>query len=307
MKPLEGGIRLSRYEYRYRKPQRRRPRFSRIVMLLLLLAMVAYPFYEAYHLNIDEHPVQIPDLPANLKNIRIVYASDIHESARYPQGMVNSLIKTINGQSADLVLLGGDYADDSAGAIDFFKNLPKIQARLGVFGVLGNHDRTVPESNLALLVKAMTNAGVTPLVNGVARVKVGQTYLFVSGVDDYYNGYPDVQSVASQVNAGDFVIFLGHSPDLLPAAVKAVGSDGDNHWFDLALFGHTHGGQITLFGYPLLASYIPDVGDRYLSGWLEENRANILVSNGVGTGVFPARLFAPAQIHVITLKSKSSL
>jgi len=271
-----------------------------------MLLLIAYPFFEAYHLNTESHIASIPDLPSNLKNVKIVYVSDIHESARYPQWMVNDLIRTINGLSADLVLFGGDYADDSNDSIDFFKNLPKVQARLGVYGVLGDRDRTEPETNLSLLAKAMTNSGVLPLVNTVAKIKVGQTNLYIAGVDDYYNGHPDVQSVASQVSADDFVIFLGHNPDLITDAIKATGSDGDNHWFDLALFGHTHGGQLTFLGIPLLPDYVPDIGTRYLSGWLEENRASILVSNGVGTGIFPVRLFAPAQIHLITLKPKTN-
>ena len=275
-------------------------------MLLCVLLAIAYPFFEAYHLTIDKHTVQVTDLPANLKNLKIVFASDIHQSARYPQAMVNNLVRTINSLNADLVLLGGDYADDSDGAVAFFQNLPRIQARLGVFGVVGNHDRTVPESNFGLLVKAMTNAGVVPLANAVGKVKLGTTYLYIAGVDDYYNGFPDVPGVASQVRKDDFVIFLGHTPDLLPDAIQATSADGDNHWFDLALFGHTHGGQVTFLGKPLLPQYVPDVGDRYLSGWLEENRAAILVSNGVGTGIFPVRLFAPSQLHLITLKNKAS-
>ena len=101
------------------------------------------------------------------------------------------------------------------------------------------------------------------------------------------------------------MIFVAHNPDILPTAMKTNGADGDNHWFDIALFGHTHGGQVTLFGFPLLAQFVPDLGDRYLSGWLEENRAAILVSNGVGTEGFPARLFAPSQIHLMTLKPKT--
>ncbi len=304
MQPLSGGIHLPRHEYRYRKPQRRKPRLSRVLWVLILLVFLAYPFFEAYHLTVDTHTALIADLPANLKNLRIVYASDIHMGARYPQWRVNELIKTINGQSADLVLLGGDYAEGSEEAIAFFKNLPKIQARLGVFGVLGESDHTPPENNLALLVKAMTNAGVTPLVNSMARVKVGPVYVYLAGADDYLAGTPEVQSIAATVREGDFTIFLGHNPDLLADATKALGADGNNHWFDMALFGHTHGGQITVFGLPVLAGFIPDLGERYLRGWLEENRASILISNGVGTEYFPARLFAPAQIHVITLKSK---
>ncbi|HPS82152.1 MAG TPA: hypothetical protein PLP25_09900, partial [Candidatus Limiplasma sp.] len=220
---------------------------------------------------------------------------------------VSFVVAMVNGLSADLVLFGGDYADNSAESINFFQTIPKVQARLGVYGIVGDADRTGndPDDNLSQLVKAMTNAGVLPLVNSVAKVRVGQTNLYIAGVDDYYNGHPDVTSVAAQVNQSDFVIFLGHTPDLLPSAIKAVSADGDNHWFDLALFGHTHGGQITLFGMTLLPEYMPDVGTRYLSGWLEENRAEILISNGVGTGIFPARLFAPSQIHLITLRPKT--
>lgn len=293
-----------RYEFKYRRPPRRRLRLSRLLIFLALIAMLAYPFYEAYHLTIDEHAAKYADLPANLKNIRIVYVSDIHESARFPRSRVLDLIRTINGMSADLVLFGGDYADSSDEAIAFFDDLPDVQARLGVFGVVGNHDRTLPESNLSRLMTAMTDAGVMPLVNTVARVKVGSSAILIAGVDDNSCGHPDVQSVAAQVTRNDFVIFLGHSPDLLASAFTATSGDGDNHWFDLALFGHTHGGQLTLFGEPLIRSSIPELGKRYLTGWREENRASILVSNGVGTTGFPVRLFAPPQIHLITLKNQ---
>ena len=293
-----------RYEFKYRKPPRRRLRLSRVLMFLVLVALIAYPFYEAYHITIDEHAARFTDLPANLKNIRVVFVSDIHEGALFPHSRVVELVKTINGMSPDIVLFGGDYADDSDGAIAFFEHLPTVQARLGVFGVAGNHDRTLPESNLSKLMTAMTDAGVMPLVNTVARVKVGGSALYIAGSDDFTCGHYDVDTIAAQVSSDDFVIFLGHDPDLLTAAFAAKGSDGDNHWFDMALFGHTHGGQLRIFGEPLIRSSIPIIGKRYLSGWLEENRASILISNGIGAAGFPVRLFTPPQIHLITLKSK---
>ncbi|MEA5015616.1 MAG: metallophosphoesterase [Candidatus Limiplasma sp.] len=295
---------MPRYPLKYRKPPRRRVRFSRVFMFLVLLAMIVYPFWEASRLTVEERTVQVANLHPNLKGMRIVFASDIHEGAFFSHSRVVNLINTINGLSPDLVLLGGDYAEDSAGAIEFFRTAPPIQARLGVFGVVGNHDRTEPESNFSLLVGQMTKYGCLPLTNNVARVKVGQTYAYIAGVDDFYNGYPDVAGVASQVSKDDFVIFVGHTPDLLPAAFAAKTRENDNHWFDLALFGHTHGGQVTLFGQPLIPKLRPEIGLRYLSGWREENRASILISNGVGTSNFPARLFATPQIHLITLKSK---
>jgi len=295
---------MARYEFRYRRPPRRKPRVSRILLVIVILLLLAYPFYAAYHLNVVRTSLQIADLPANLKNLKIVYVTDIHESARFPQARVDKLVKTINGLSADLVLLGGDYAEDSAGAVDFFENMPSIQARLGVYGVLGECDRDGPETDLALLVKAMTAANVQPLVNSVSSIRMGKIYLYLAGADDILYGRPDVESIASQVSEDDFVIFLGHNPDLLTDALKAESSDGDNHWFDLALFGHTLGGQITLFGLPMIPQLVPDLGSRYLSGWLMENRANILISSGVGTYYLPVRIFTTSQIHLITLKDK---
>ena len=295
---------MARYQYKSRKPQRRHFRVKWLLWTLLFVAAPAYPFMEATLLTVDEHTVTVKNLPANLKNLKIVFASDIHQCVWFSQSRVNELIKTINGLGADIVILGGDYADDSDGAIAFFKNAPPIQARLGVFGVVGNHDRTEPESNLSLLVAEMKNYGCLPLVNNVSRVKLGQTYVYIAGVDDFYNGFPDVAGVASQVKADDFVIFAGHSPDLMPSVLAAKGGDGDNHWFDLALFGHTHGGQVSFLGHTPFANLSPEVGSRYLGGWLEENRAAVLVSNGVGTSGAPVRLFAPPQVHLITLKAR---
>ena len=294
----------AKYEYKYRMPQKRRIRFWWFLLLALVLGLLSYPFWEAGTLNIQEHTLTAADLPSNLKNIRIAYASDIHQCAWFSQERVDELIRTLNNMSADLIILGGDYAADSASAIEFFRNLPPLTARLGVFGVLGNHDRTLPESNLSTLIAEMKNAGVVPLVNSVERVKVGQNYIHVAGVDDFHNGHPDVAGVASQVRQADFVIFAGHTPDLMPDVLKAKSADNDGHWFDLALFGHTHGGQVSVLGHTPFAHLSPAVGSRYLSGWLEENRAAILISNGVGTSGVPVRLFAPPQIHLITLKSR---
>ena len=304
--PGEDEFRLpkTKYEYKYRRPQKRRIHIGWFLLLALVLGLLSYPFLEAGTLNIEEHTLYAVDLPANLKNIKIAYATDIHQSLWFSQERANELVRTLNNMSADLIILGGDYATDSTSAIEFFRNLPRLTARLGVFGVLGNHDRTEPESNLSTLIAEMKNAGVIPLVNSVESVKVGQSYIRIAGVDDYYNGYPNVAGVAAQVKVSDFVIFAGHTPDLMPDVLKARSAENDSHWFDLALFGHTHGGQISVLGHTPFSNLSPAVGARYLSGWLEENRASILISNGVGTSVVPARLFVPPQIHLITLKSR---
>lgn len=274
----------------------------RLIMLIILVVVLVYPFYEARHLTVENTTLTVSGLPQDLNHLKIVYLSDIHYGSFYSMSQVEQLVSQVNALNADLVLLGGDYANDSDGAIEFFKKAPQFRARLLVAGVVGNHDRTTPESNLNILQSAMINAGVLPLVNTVKQVLVGSSSLYLAGIDDVNNGHPDIQLVASQVSRDDFVIFLPHSPDAIPDALDARDRAGYSNWFDLALCGHTHGGQVTLFGKQLVSySNVAKVDSRYLSGWVTENKTPILVSNGVGMSVLPIRLFAKPQIHVITL------
>lgn len=291
------------YHPRHRTGNERRRRhgcLSRIVTFILLIVLLGYPFLEPFLLETEYVTLTASDLSADIGTLRIVYLSDIHKGPYYSQGRVKELVSRVNALNPDLILLGGDYANDSDGAIDFFKTAPSFHARYAVCAVVGNHDRTIPESNLSLLKAAMFSAGVTPLVNEVSQVRIGSGSVWIAGIDDVNNGYPDLSLVASQVKSSDYVIFLSHSPGVIPDALKAESADGRRSWFDLGLFGHTHGGQIALVGQWLGISSVPS---RYESGWLQENRIDMLVSRGVGTSVLPIRILRRPQIHVITVKS----
>lgn len=282
-------------------PHRRLGCMTRLITFIALLFMLLYPFAEPYMLETEIVSLTSPDLPADVGQLRLVFLSDIHAGFYFSQSRVNSLIQKVNALNADLVLLGGDYATDSESAIAFFQHMPRINARYGIFAVVGNHDRTMPESNLSLLRDAMYNAGVTPLVNETASVRIGLSDLYLAGIDDVNNGWPDLAGVASQLRQEDYVIFLCHSPEVIPDALNASDSGGRRgNLFDLGLFGHTHGGQIALLGQFL---GISKVEGRYEQGWLRENRIDMLVSRGVGTSVLPIRFLRKPQIHQITIKS----
>ena len=275
-------------------------KFLHLIIALIILLLLSWPFLEPFMLDTETITLTHADLPAGIGQLRIVYASDIHKGGLYTDRRVQSLVSHINACNADIVLLGGDYADDSAGAIEFFQSLPRIHSRYGVFAVLGNHDRTIPESNLTTLRGAMQAVGVTPLINNISQVRIGVSSIWIAGIDDIGNGRPDLEGVAGQLTASDYVIFLSHSPAVIPDALKAKDRNGRTDWFDLGLFGHTHGGQIALIG-PLLKD--DGVPDAYTQGWFKHNRADMLVSRGVGTSGLPVRLFCPPQIHLITINS----
>lgn len=291
--------------YQARHAKNSRP-VLRVVLLVggVLLALCLYMLLEAKMLRVEHDTVMTSALSPDVNQLRIVYLSDIHAGS-WPfltDGDVENLVGLINAQNPDLVLLGGDYTDDSDASIAFFKSLPPIRASYGVFGVMGNHDRTLPESNLARLRSAMIRAGVTPLVNEVATVRIGLQDVTIAGIDDMSNGWPDIAGVAAQCRQEDLVIFLSHSPSALPEALNATDMNGRKNWFDLGLCGHTHGGQIIILG-ELLAGHSDD--GVYRSGWYTPTRsASVMVSHGAGTVGLPFRLGVPPQMHVITLKSQ---
>lgn len=272
----------------------------RLLIVLLVLALLAWPFLEPFMLETESVTLYSADLPAGIGQLRIVYAADIHKGGLYTDGRLSSLISHINACNADIVLLGGDYAQDSDSAIAFFRSMPRIHTRYGAYAVLGNHDRTIPESNLTTLRASMQSAGVTLLLNTVSQVQIGAGSVYIAGIDDVHNGRPDLKAVANQVNTGDYVIFLSHSPAVINDALNAKDKKGHQGWFDLGLFGHTHGGQIALLG-PLLKD--DTVPNEYTAGWLKRNRSDMLITHGVGTSGLPVRLFCRPQIHLITVNT----
>jgi len=271
-----------------------------ILILVVFLAVLVYPFIEARILTTDKVILRCDDLPVDANHLRIVYVSDIHWGFWFSDADLNSLVVKINSLRPDLVLFGGDYATDHESALLFFRRLQeltKVHARYGIFGVPGETDRGEDNQDRTLLSEAMANAGVTPLINKVEKVQVGSGLICIAGLDDVIAGKPDLKSVASQVSAGDYVVLLCHNPNILSEAQQTRNADGDLNWFDLGLFGHTHGGQMRFFSG--LLGIADDIPDRYLSGWLTENRVDLLVSRGVGTSVIPARLFCSPQIHLV--------
>ena len=287
------------YRGRHRIRNRRHRKWIFVILILILL-ILAWPFLEARMLTTERVKLKADQLPAEANNLRIVYLSDIHYGFWFSDGDLNRLISRINGLRPDLVLFGGDYATDHQSAVEFFKKLrsgEKIRSRYGAFGVVGETDRGESDFDLEELTESMANADVEPLVNRVLPVHIGSARIYIAGIDDVTAGKPDLKAVSRSVSAENYVIFMSHSPAVIPDAQLAKDSSGNLGWFDLGLFGHTHGGQMLFFSSML--GIADDIPERYKGGWLKENRVDLLVSRGVGTSVYPGRLFCFPQIHYI--------
>jgi uncharacterized protein len=232
-------------------------------------------------------------LPVRRRNgvppLRIAFASDFHAGATTDERVLEAACVAIAAENPDILLLGGDFVTTRAGYIDQLAPLlAAIPARLGKFGVLGNHD---VRSNVGILRKNLEAAGVHILENHVVRLAGQHTDVSILGLADPIWGKPEYREMPDD----GVRIVLMHAPDGLITI-------GENH-FDLALCGHTHGGQISLAG---IRPYMPHgkLSRRYAAGLYrlgEEGERTLVVSHGVGCSTVPIRVGARPQVHLLTV------
>jgi hypothetical protein len=227
---------------------------------------------------------------ANLPPLRLAFASDFHAGPSTHPEHLKRACETLAGIRPDLLLLGGDFACLAAHDVhELAEALGTIRAPLGTFAVLGNHDLW---AGADLIRRRLEEAGIGLLVNRAASLPHPYGGVSVVGLDDPIEGAPDADRAFS--GAGPHRIVLMHAP----GGLVSVGDRA----FDLALAGHTHGGQIALpGGRPL---FVPRgaLSRRYAYGRFSFGAGRtLIVSRGVGYSTIPMRLFCPPEAVVCEL------
>jgi predicted MPP superfamily phosphohydrolase len=262
-----------------------------VVLPILIIGLVIYMLWEARWLAVKELPFYDQDLPEAFDGFRIIFLTDIHYNLYFPRKRLRRLVEQVNGTEPDLILLGGDYVDMSPHYIPgLFMELQALQARWGIYGVLGNHDYTVGGEEVKDWMK---RAGITLLENDGKWLHRGKGKIKIAGVADIREAVPDLAPILWDVGDRDFLLLLSHNPDFA--------EELDTHLVNLVLSGHTHGGQITLFNRwaPLTSS---NYGQRYRQGLVATSRTKVLISRGIGTVTLPFRFFARPEIWEVVLK-----
>ncbi len=285
---------------RKRNKKKNRPELlGRLLTMLPSSSPLLYPLYLAAQLDTVEETYASPRWPQEFDGLKIAFLSDIHYGFMFKEERVRKLAHRVNALDADILLLGGDYGHDSYGAVEFFQLKPGFQARIAVLGAYGNHDRFQPEKGMAKkIARGMIEDGVIPMMNDAYIIERNGKKIAFASTDDYFRGQPKLKKVARLCGEADFTVYFPHNPDILPKTQEMPGGP----FYQLAICGHTHGGQVSFFGHSIKSPSI--YGDRFLSGWYHEKGTDILVSNGVGTSWLPVRLGARPQIHLLTMKTK---
>ena len=136
----------------------------------------------------------------------------------------------------------------------------------------------VVDGNLGFFTEFFRSHGVEVLLNRGQRVRHGDMSLWLSGIDDTLNGEPDVERALRGRAPDEPTVLLSHNP--------VVFSDAAALGVDVVLSGHTHGGQIRLFG------WAPITHSRYRDGlFLAADVTGLSLDRGAGLAHELGRLF----------------
>lgn len=231
-----------------------------------------------------------PDVPAAFDGFRIAFISDLHYKSLFKEKGLENLVRLLNDQRADVLLVGGDLHEGCEYVAPVVSALAAVKVPMGIYVVLGNNDY---EACYADIVRQLEAHNIHLLEHRVDTLKRDGAEILIAGVRNPFDLQKNGVSPTLALSPDDFVILLMHTPDY--AEDVAITNT------DLVLAGHTHGGQVTLFG--LYAPILPSHYGQRFRGGLKRNSQGIpmIITNGLGTSNRNIRMFAPSEVVVIEL------
>jgi len=208
-----------------------------VCAFMLIAAVTGYSLYnESRPPVVKELKIEMQNLPSELSGFTVIQLSDLQISRLDDVRRLESLVRTVNAQNPDLIVITGDILDEPVDELPEFVNpFKKLSAAYGVIAVPGNHEHYAGMGNFK---KFAGQTGITALINRATTVAGA---IEVIGIDDPAGGsYNDEGEILKPLLAGGGmekpVIFLSHRPYYFEQAASLG--------VDLQLSGHTHMGQI---------------------------------------------------------------
>lgn len=260
--------------------------------------MVHLPLNEILRPDLTEWTLDVPRLAPALDGLSIVHLSDFHFTGRVGKAYFREVVRISNELQPDLIALTGDLVDSPA-YLDWIPDtFGELNARYGVYFVLGNHDlrtRDVPRER-----RMLEQCGLINLGGQTRRIEINGQSILLMG--DERPWLKEENSSATLAGCGadaaaPLRIVLSHSPDRLAwARAQSV---------DLMLAGHTHGGQICIP--PLGPICSPSAwGVKHISGIYYSPPTILHITRGVSCDT-PIRWRCPPEITRLILRADRSL
>jgi predicted MPP superfamily phosphohydrolase len=275
-----------------------------------LFSTLVYGFGNKYRYQVNRLRMNFKNLPVAFKGMRIVHISDIHSGSFTDKEAVEKGIKKILKEKPDMILFTGDLVNDRATEMtDYIDVFSKLNAPLGVYSTLGNHDygdyvkwesHSAKQENLEQLKQVHKQMGWRLLMNEHVVLEKGNDRIALLGIENWsakgnFGKYGKMEDAYTGSEQFPFKILMSHDPSHWDAEVTQKYGD-----IDLTLAGHTHGMQ---FGVELPGFRWSPVQYMYKrwAGLYEAGDQKLYVNRGYGFIGYPGRVGILPEITVIEL------
>lgn len=262
---------------------------SGIIASITLLILDAFWLEQVF---IETKEFYLNGTTAEKPHLKIVQISDLHLTK--VGTALKKKIEEVNALRPDLIVLTGDSVDNA-------NNLPLLEELMGLMdkniqkaAILGNWEywSNTDISKLNLLYQRY-NCDL--LINSTKQYQLNNQTISVTGTDDLVGGNADIETALVPYRKSNHHIILNHCPAYTDQIVRSLSTYKKP---DLILSGHTHGGQVNLFGF---IPFLPEGSGNYLKGWYKPGGVDLYVSKGIGTSLLPVRFGSRAEISVFNI------
>lgn len=268
----------------------------------------------AHNYKVFNRKLKLKNLPKAFEGFKIVQISDVHSGSFWNKEAVSKGIQLILDQKPDAIFFTGDLVNNTADEIEGFKDIfSKLEAKYGVYSVLGNHDYgdyvpwpnkdgVTKEQNLDRLKMHHKEMGWDLLINENRVIKKDGEELAVLGVENWsahmrFPKYGNLRQAYSGVEHIENKLLLSHDPSHWKAEVLPNFPS-----IDAMFAGHTHGMQFGVdtkyYRWSPVKYQYPEWADLY-----EENNQYLYVNRGFGYLGYPGRVGFYPEITVFELES----
>jgi len=280
-----------------------------------LFGTLIYGFKNKYNYHVQRIRLSYDNLPGAFRGLKIVQISDIHSGSFSNKEAVAKGVVKILEEKPDLILFTGDLVNDMAVEMhDYIDVFNKLQAPMGVYSTLGNHDygdyhwghtpvgaKAIEKANsLKRLKEIHAEMGWRLLMDEhVALERDGQQIALI-GVQNIsakarFFTYGDMKKACEGVEKYPFKILMSHDPSHWDGEVRPKYPD-----VDLMLAGHTHGMQFGIEIPGFKWSPVQYVYKQW-AGLYEEGKQKLYVNRGFGFIGYPGRVGIMPEITVLEL------
>ena len=273
-----------------------------ILLLIVTIGTIIYArFIGTSGIIAKEYLVSNDELPNSFNGLKIAHLSDIHYGQTTKKKQLKEIVENVNEYEPDIIVITGDLLDRDITYTeqeikDLEACLQDLQANIGKYIIMGNHDNTQQIYKEVILNSGWTNLNETYEI----LYYKGNTPIIIAGMSTgEYSGLKPKEKVQQAIQIIKeqnipYSILIMHEPDYI--------NDFEFENFDLILAGHSHNGQVRL---PFIGAIIlPPHAKEYYNEYYQINDTDLYISSGIGTSNLKFRLFNRPSFNLYRIVTK---